>query len=181
MRDAEFHATYTLGGPANDGKDWFNRDNNNFAPRLSLAYAPEGNGLLAKLFGKGSVLRAGGSLLYDRYGSDMVVNFDRSGSPGLLTSVSQPLNTDFTDGFRFTGGGLPPLPAAPQGGFPFTPPAIIGGFGSTVGVTSNLVAPYSMLFNMSYTRPVVANITVEAGYIGRLARKAFYSRTTCRC
>ena len=163
--------TYALGGPANNGSDWFARDKNNIAPRFSIAYAPEGSGLLATLFGKGSVLRAGGSLLYDRYGSDMVVNFDRSGSPGLSTSVSQPLNTDFTDGFRYTGGGLPALPPAPQGGFPFTPPTIIGGFGSTVGVTSNLVAPYSMLLNMSYTRPIAAGVTVEAGYIGRLARK----------
>jgi hypothetical protein len=163
--------TYTLGGSANDGPGWFKRDQNNFAPRFSLAFAPESDGMFGKLFGKGSVLRVGGSLLYDRYGSDMVVNFDRSGSPGLSTSVSQPLNTDFTDGFRYTGGALPTLPAAPQGGFPFTPPTIIGGFGSTVGVTSNLVAPYSILLNLSYTRPTVAGITVEAGYIGRLARK----------
>jgi hypothetical protein len=163
--------TYELGGPVNGGRDWFNRDNNNFAPRFSVAYAPESDGFFGKLFGKGSVLRAGGSILYDRYGSDMVVNFDRSGSPGLSTTVSQPRNTDFTDGFRYTGGGVPELPAAPQGGFPFTPPTIIGGFGSTVGVTSNLVAPYSMLMNLSYTRPLVEGITVEAGYIGRLGRK----------
>jgi hypothetical protein len=163
--------TYALGGPANHGKDWFKRDNNDFAPRFNIAYAPESDSFLGKVFGKGSVLRAGGSVLYDRYGSDMVVNFDRYGSPGLSTSVTQPLNTNFSDGFRYTGGGLPSLPAAPQGGFPFTPPTIVGGFGSTVGVASNLVAPYSILLNLSYTRRVAAGITVEAGYIGRLGRK----------
>jgi hypothetical protein len=163
--------TYTLGGPANNGKGWFNRDNNNFAPRFNLAYAPETTGFFGKLFGKGSVIRAGGSILYDRYGSDMVVNFDRSGSPGLSTSVSQPLNTDFTSGFRYAGSSLPTFPAAPQGGFPFTPPTIIGGFGATVGVDQGLVAPYSMLLNMSYARPIAANVTVEVGYIGRLSRK----------
>src|SRR5262245_44029865 len=163
--------TYALGGPVNSGQNWFKRDKNNFAPRFNIAYAPESESFLGKVFGKGSVLRAGGSVLYDRYGSDMVVNFDRYGSPGLSTSVSQPLNTDFTDGFRYTGDALPSLPAAPQGGFPFTPPTIIGGFGSTVGVASNLVAPYSFLLNLSYTRPVAAGITVEAGYIGRLGRK----------
>src|SRR5262245_65107719 len=101
----------------------------------------------------------------------MVVNFDRYGSPGLSTSVSQPLNTNFTDGFRYTGSALPSLPAAPQGGFPFTPPTIIGGFGATVGVDSNLVAPYSMLLNLSYARPIAKEVTIEAGYIGRLGRK----------
>src|SRR6185295_5060816 len=148
--------TYTLGGPANNARGYFKKDTNNFAPRFNIAYAPVSDSFFGKLFGKGSVLRAGGSILYDRYGSDMVTNFDRSGSPGLSTSVSQPRNTDFTDGFRYTGGGLPALPAAPQGGFPFTPPAIIGGFGATVGVDQNLVAPYSILLNMSYTRPLPA-------------------------
>jgi hypothetical protein len=163
--------TYALGGPANQGQGYFARDNNNLAPRFNFAYAPESGGLFGKIFGKGSVLRGGASVLYDRYGSDMVVNFDRYGSPGLSTSVSQPLNTDFSDAFRYTGGGFPSLPPAPQGGFPFTPPTIIGGFGATVGVNSNLVAPYSMLFNMSYARPVVAGMTVEVGYVGRLGRK----------
>ena len=169
MPDARL--TYTLGGPKNNGPGWFERDNKMFAPRFNFAYAPAGEGFVTRVFGKGSVIRGGGSILYDRYGSDMVVNFDKSGSPGLSTSVSQPLNTDFTDGFRYTGGTLPALPAAPQGGFPFTPPTIIGGFGSTVGVASNLRAPYSILFNMSVTRPIAKGMTIEAGYIGRLGRK----------
>jgi hypothetical protein len=117
------------------------------------------------------VLRAGGSMVYDRYGSSMATSFAASGSPGLATSVTQPVNTDFTDSFRYTGGSLPALPAAPQGGFPFTPPAVAGGFGSYSGVNPNLVAPYSMLLNFSYTRPLPAKMTIEMGYIGRLSRK----------
>jgi Carboxypeptidase regulatory-like domain len=163
--------TYQLGGPKNNGPGWFDRDTNNFAPRFNIAYAPVSDGGLGKLFGKGSVIRAGAAVLYDRYGSDMVVNFDKSGSPGLSNSVSQPLNTDFTSGFRYTGGALPALPAAPTGGFPFTPPTIIGGFGATVGVDKNLVAPYSVLLNTSYTRPIARGLTVELGYFGRLGRK----------
>ena len=75
--------TYALGGPPNNGPGWYQRDNNNWAPRFNVAYAPVSDGLFGKLFGKGSVIRAGGSMLYDRYGSDMVTNFDRAGSPGL--------------------------------------------------------------------------------------------------
>ncbi|MBL8209730.1 MAG: hypothetical protein JNK87_03410 [Bryobacterales bacterium] len=163
--------TYDLGGPVNGGSGWFARDNNNWAPRFSFAYAPESDSFWGNLFGKGAVLRGGAALLYDRYGSDMVVTFDQSGSPGLATSVAQPRNTNFSDSFRYSGAGLPALPAAPTGGFPFQPPAIIGGFNSLAGVSPDLVAPYSILLNMSYARPLKSGVVVEAGYIGRLSRK----------
>lgn len=163
--------TYDLGGPVNNGPDWFKRDNNNFAPRFNVAWAPESDSLLGRLFGQGSVLRVGAAMLYDRYGSDMVVNFDRSGSPGLATSVTQPRNTNFSDSFRYTGSSLPSLPPAPAGGFPFTPPTIVGGFNSNLGVSPDLVAPYSYLLNASYARPLPQKLTIEVGYIGRLTRK----------
>ena len=64
--------TYNLGGPGQQGPGWFPRDNNNFAPRLSMAYAPDGDGMLTRLLGKGSVIRAGAGLIYDHYGTSMV-------------------------------------------------------------------------------------------------------------
>jgi hypothetical protein len=163
--------TFALSGPTRGGPGFYNRDNNNFAPRLAIAWAPTNNSLGSKILGKGSVIRAAGSMVYDRYGSAMATSFAASGSPGLATTVTQPSNTDFTDSFRYTGGALPNLPAAPQGGFPFTPPAVAGGFGSYSGVNPNLVAPYSMLLNFTYARPLPGKMTVEMGYIGRLSRK----------
>lgn len=163
--------TFALAGPTRNGAGFYRRDNNNFAPRASVAWAPVSDTWWARLMGKGSVLRAGGALVYDRYGSSMATSFAASGSPGLATSVTQPSNTDFTDSFRYTGGSLPSLPAAPQGGFPFTPPAVAGGFGAYEAVNPNLVAPYSMLLNFSYTRPLPGKMTIEMGYIGRLSRK----------
>jgi hypothetical protein len=163
--------TYALGGPLNNGPGWYRRDNNNWAPRFNAAYAPVSDSFFGKLFGKGSVLRAGGSLLYDRYGSDMVVNFDRAGSPGLATAVTQPRNTNFTDAFRYTGSALPALPTVTGAGFPFTPATVRGGFGAFSGVFPDLVAPYSMLLNVSYARQLPSKMTVEVGYVGRLARK----------
>jgi hypothetical protein len=165
------YLTFALAGPTRDGVGYYKRDNNNFAPRLSIAWAPTGDSLATKILGKGSVIRAGGSMVYDRYGSAMATSFAASGSPGLATGVTQPSNTDFTDSFRYTGGGLPGLPEAPKGSFPFTPPAVAGGFGSYSGVNPGLVAPYSMLLNFSYTRPLPAKLTLEMGYIGRLSRK----------
>lgn len=164
--------TYQLGGPVNNGPGWYQRDNNNWAPRFNIAYAPVKDGFWGKMFGKGSVIRAGGSMLYDRYGSDMVTNFDRAGSPGLATPVTQPRNTNFTDSFRYSGGALPTLPTVANASFPYTPPTILGGFGSYSGVFPGLVAPYSMLLNLSYARQLPSKMTMEVGYIGRLARKS---------
>lgn len=163
--------TYDLSGPVNGRPGYYKRDLNNWAPRVSIAWAPEGDNLLTTILGKGSVIRAGGGIIYDRYGSQMAVTFAQSGSPGLATVVTQPFNTDFTTSVRFNGNNLPALPAAPSGGMPFTPPTIVGGFNSFSGVNPSLVAPYSIPLNWSYTRPLPKNLVVEIGYIGRLSRK----------
>jgi hypothetical protein len=160
--------TYDLNGPANGRDSWYRRDNNNFAPRFSFAYSPQKDGLLSSIMGKGSVFRGGFGVAYDRFGSDLITEFDRTGSPGLATALSQPLNSDFTTGVRYPD--LPALPTTAAGAFPFTPAPIVGGFGSGVGIDPSLVAPYSFLINTSYARDM-KGITVEVGYAGRLSRK----------
>src|SRR6185295_19705209 len=127
------------------GKPYYNLDTNNFAPRVARAYAPDYTGLAGKLFGKGAAFRAGFAVTYDRYGGNMAVSFANSGSPGMTYSATQPLNTDFTDSFRYQGTSLPVLPSAPNGAFPFTPPEVAGGFGSFSLVNPDLVAPYTYL------------------------------------
>src|SRR5215471_6955681 len=92
--------TYALAGPANGKSGWYGLDKNNFGPRFSIAYSPE-DGLGAKLLGKGGVLRGGFAVLYDHYGSDMITYLDANGSPGLATSVTQPVNTDFSSAARY--------------------------------------------------------------------------------
>lgn len=164
--------TYALAGPANNKAGWYARDKNNFSPRLSFAYAPKG-GPLSWLTGNGGVIRGGAAMLYDRFGSDLVVEFDRTGSPGLATQVTQPRNTDFTTSSRYGSGGLPALPAAPVGGkFPLTPATILGGFNSQVGISPDLVAPYSYLLNFNIQRELPGKMTVEFGYVGRLQHKS---------
>ncbi len=162
--------TYALGGAANGKPGWYQRANLNFAPRASIAYAPDStDNWFTKLLGKGSALRGGFAMLYDQYGQDMVFNVDQSGSPGLASSVTQPINTNYTTSPRY-GGVLPGLPAAPQGGFPFTPPTITGGFDEGVGIVSNLKAPHSLVFNANYARPLPGGMVLELGYSGRLYR-----------
>jgi len=162
---------YELSGPLNGKGGYYRRDANNFAPRLSLAWAPEGDNLLTTIMGKGSVIRVGAGIVYDRYGNQMAVTFANSGSPGLATQVTQLANTNFTTSTRYNGNNLPALPPAPAGGMPFRPPTIVGGFTSFSGVNPNLVAPYSIPLNLSYARPLPKNIVVEVGYVGRLSRK----------
>lgn len=162
---------YQLAGPVNGAPSWYKRDNNNWAPRFSFAYSPEkSEGFLSSIFGKGSVLRGGAAMVYDRFGNDLVTVFDRTGSPGLSERVNFPQTTDFTTSIRYNGS-LPALPTAPAIRFPYTPPDVGSGFNSQLGISPDLVAPYSIVMNLSYARELPGKLTVEVGYAGRLNRK----------
>lgn len=168
--------TYALGGPANKKPGYYPTAYNNWAPRLSVAYTPDSGSIMEKIMGKGSAFRAGGGIAYDHYGSAMVANFASSGSPGLASTVAQPVNTNFTTGFRYTGSALPTLPVVSGGAFPYTPPLIQGGFTTFSGVSSDLKAPYSYLLNASYSRPLTRGITLELGYAGRLSHRGLLNQ-----
>ncbi|MEO8097012.1 MAG: carboxypeptidase regulatory-like domain-containing protein [Acidobacteriota bacterium] len=165
------HLTLVKGGPVNGGADYYKRDNNNFAPRVSFAYTPELDGLLGSIIGKGTVIRAGAAVTFDRYGSAMASGLASAGSPGLTTTLSQPLNTDFTDSPRFGVGTLPTLTAPAFSGYPYTPGDVFGGFTSYSAVNPRLVAPYQYLLNFSVARPLTRKMTIEVGYVGRLSHK----------
>jgi hypothetical protein len=168
--------TYALGGPVNGGPGYYPADTKDFAPRASLAYSPESGSLIEKILGKGSVLRSGGAIVYDHYGSAMVAKFASSGSPGLATTVAQPVNTNFTTAFRYTGSALPTLPASGGGAFPYTPPVIQGGFTTFSGVASDLKAPYSYVINANYARPLPHGMSLELGYAGRLSHRGILNQ-----
>ena len=163
--------TYAIGGPVNNGPGYYPLDKKLFAPRLALAYSPESGSLLEKIFGKGSVWRAGSGIVYDHYGAALSQDFAQNGSPGLATTVAQPVNTNFTSSFRYNGSALPNLIAPVGGQFPYTPPTIIGGFTTFTGIQSDLKAPYEYVMNASYARPLPKNLSIELGYIGRLGRR----------
>lgn len=162
---------YKLGGPMNNGAGYYPTDYKDFAPRLSIAYSPNSDSLLEKIAGKGSVFRAGGAVVYDHYGSAMANSFATSGSPGLASTVAQPVNTNFSTGYRYNGAGLPALVPPAGGAFPYTPPTIKGGFTTFSGVSSDLQAPYSYVLNANYARPVGHGMSIELGYIGRMAHR----------
>ncbi len=170
--------TYMVGGPVNHGPGYYPQDNKDWAPRLSLAYSPKDGGLLEKFMGKGSVIRAGGSLVYDNYGNGLAAQFANGGSPGLATKVQQASNTNFTSSPRYNGTAatLTTLSTATGGAFPYTPPTIIGGFTSFTAVQSDLKAPYEYLLNLNYARPLPKHMTIEVGYAGRLSHRALLTQ-----
>ncbi|MDX2180062.1 MAG: TonB-dependent receptor [Bryobacteraceae bacterium] len=163
--------SYALSGPVNGQQSWYKRDNNNWAPRASIAWAPTNTeGFFSKLFGKGSVIRAGGAMIYDRFGSDMVINVDSLGSVGLSTPNPFPASYNMQTAPRYNGS-TPALPASPSATFPFTPPDVTAVAGTFFGIFPSLKTPYSFLFNMNYTKELPMGMTMEVGYAGRLGRK----------
>ena len=177
--------TWDLGGKANNGLPYFKRDNNNWAPRVAVAWSPaHDDGILKAIFGGPgkSSIRAGYSLIYDRVGGALTVRLDQSGAVGFSNSFS---NGSLAFGFgfpndgslfgpapRFTGlNSLPSLDSmhatVPPGGFPATLPQ--GGYWFGFAVDRNMVTPYSQSWTLSLERQM-GDFTLMAGYIGRVSR-----------
>ena len=168
------YITYEVGGPVNHGPGYYPTSYKNFAPRLGLAYSPKGT--LEKILGEGSVLRAGAGIVYDNYGNAMAAAFASGGSPGLATTVAQPVNTNYTTGLRYNGSAYPALSPPSGGAFPYTPPLIQGGFTTFTGVASDLKAPYEDVLNFNYARPLPKHMSIEVGYAGRLSHRALVTQ-----
>ncbi len=159
--------SYSLNGPVNGKQSWFQRDTNNFGPRVSIAYSPTDK----------TVVRAGYSMVYDQYGNDLAANFGSLGSVGLATSLGFPASYNFTSSPRYLGG-LPALTPAPQGGFPYTPGNVTGISGTLYGISPDLVAPYSHLVNFTVSHQFKDNLSLDVSYIGRFSRKLLTQQDT---
>lgn len=165
------YLSYNLAGPVNGKPSWYGCDNANFGPRLAVAYSPKGqDGLLQKIFGTNGVFRTGGALLYDRYGSELITQFDQFGSFGLSTTLNNPVSYNFTTSPRYSGEPAT-QPAAPAGGFPYTPPDVNAISGEFQGIYPNLKSPYSILLSASVARELPGKLTLEVGYNGRFSRR----------
>ena len=90
-------------------------------------------------------------MLYDRFGSELITEFDQFGSFGLATTLNNPVSYTFQHSPRYNGS-VPALPAAPTTGFPYTPPDVNGIVGEFQGIYPDLKSPYSILLNASFAR-----------------------------
>jgi len=163
--------TFDLSGQANGKKPYWDYDYKNFAPRLSIAYSPNLGGP-----GKTSI-RAGVGMYYDHFGEATVNTFDRRGSFGLSTLLTNPGGQQTVDTApRMTMNGLYTLPpqlvtpcGATCGTFPIQFPA--SNFATQWGLDDKLRTPYSYVFNLSFERELPRNFVISLSYVGRQGRR----------
>ena len=135
----------------------YERDWNNFSPRLGLAWNVNGDGK--------TVVRAGWGLFYDAFSQDFFA--------GQL-----PFNT-FNPGPAFNPVG--PAPVL----FSFsTEPVIVDGVpiftdfldSDVFAVDPNLRTPYIQNYNLNIQRELFRNVVMEVGYVGSTGKKLFRYR-----
>jgi len=172
--------SFGLSGQANGQKPYWAWNYKNVAPRFAIAYAPHADsGFWHSILGdKGkSSIRLGYGIYFDHFGEGVVNTFDRQGSWGLTTTISNPagiLGVDTTP--RYTGllgtANLPPSPGVPSPhGFPYTPSIDPNTYGLAIawGIDDNLKTPYSNVVDFSLTRELPHSFVIEATYTGRFA------------
>jgi hypothetical protein len=178
---------YDLIGKANNARSLYETDLNNFGPRFGFAWTPNfRGGFLGPLFGENrTVIRGGGSVVYDRPGGG--ITFIQDQVSYLFDNSATTLYGEEGDAFdallanpRFTGiASLPVNNVAPTITRPFTP-FVDGGFpfGLSTGefnyaVDTRFRTPYSIQYSFGFQREIPGNFILEATYVGRQGRKLF--------
>lgn len=154
---------FTPVGKANHGPAFWPKQKANFAPRVSIAYAPDSK----------TSIRAGFGMYYDHYGEALTNRFATLGSFGLSSQFQSAANTvNYRTAPRFTGPhDLPdlPVPAAdPTQVYPYAVPD--GTFGINWGIDNHIKTPYTEAFNLSIQRELPGGFLIDAAYVGRLGR-----------
>ncbi len=184
--------SFNLGGPANGKPGFYNWDLKDFGPRFAAAWSPRGHsGLLKSLFGEGdkTTVRAGFGMVYDRLGPALLATFDRSGSFGMSTALTNtggletpaiaPRIAGLTGNSNIPTMDLsgrrlyalcPSCGTFPQN-FPNGLNGDTGSYAVYFGMDNKLKTPYSYTLDLSIGRDLGHGLTLEASYVGRLSHR----------
>jgi Carboxypeptidase regulatory-like domain len=184
---------FSLSGQANGKQPYWAWDHKDFAPRIAFAYSPSSDSGWGKrlLGGAGKTsIRAGYGLYFDHFGEGITNTFDRNGSFGLTTAITNAAGVQTVDGSaRYSGlntiptisqsptgscaKNCPVVEPPPTGPFPVTPPLGVanGGFAIYYGLDDKLKTPYSHVIDFSITRELPHSFVFEASYVGRFAHR----------
>jgi Carboxypeptidase regulatory-like domain/TonB-dependent Receptor Plug Domain len=136
----------------------YNKDLNNFAPRIGFAYDVTGKGH--------TVVRGGWGLFYDAFAQDI-----------FLGHV--PYNCAFCPGPAYTGFGPGAIQSAGANAGPLTAgtPVFSGfsGLGDFFGTDKNIRTPYTQNFNLNVQQQF-GKAFVQVGYVGARGTKLFRFR-----
>ena len=136
----------------------YNKDYNNFAPRIGLAYDVGGKGH--------TVVRAGWGLFYDAFAQDI-----------FLGHV--PYNCAFCPGPAYTGIGPAPILSSTSPVATIVPnsPVFSGfsGLSDFFGTDRNIRTPYTQNFNLNLQQQF-GKAVVQVGYVGARGTKLFRFR-----
>jgi Carboxypeptidase regulatory-like domain/TonB dependent receptor len=146
------------GGGLNQVGQLYDKDYNNFAPRLGFAYDVTGKGR--------TVIRGGWGLFYDAFAQDIFVGH-------------APFNCAFCPGAAYTGIGASPIVTSGANGIAFDPntPAFsdFSGLSDFFGASKNLPTPYTQNFNLNVQQQL-GKIVLQVGYVGARGTKLFRFR-----
>jgi len=146
------------GGGQNPVGQLYDKDYNNFAPRIGVAYDVTGKGR--------TVVRAGWGLFYDAFAQDIFIGH-------------APYNCAFCPGASYTGIGPSPIVTSGANGTPFDPntPAFSSFTGLTdfFGASKNLRTPYTQNFNVNLQQQI-GKAVMQVGYVGARGTKLFRFR-----
>jgi hypothetical protein len=178
--------SFDLSGPVHGKPGFYNWDYHNFGPRVAVAWPPSASGKLWKrlIGGSGQTsIRAGFGIVYDRVGPGILSTFERRGSFGLSTSLTNtnggetlstaPRLTDVIVIPTLDRLNNPIFTPVPKGGFPQTPPfgSQNAVFNTSFAVDSSLKTPYSCTLDLSVGRELGHDFSVEVSYVGRLSHR----------
>ena len=154
----------TLQGPFSQPNQ-VQRDTNNFAPTLGIAYSPSyTDGPLGMFFGeRKTVLRAGYQIGYDSFFNNIASNAVASSPNTIVTTNTSTLTAANPRGLpNFTNQ------------FPATAAAVLPSSGQTL-IDPNLVNPYYQRWSLGMQRELPFKTAIDVSYVGSKGTKLFTS------